>query len=87
MKAEVGGKDENISPAEARMVGQVHAFQIEKLSLEIYEKANAYAAKRGINIANTKFEIGLDESTTPTAVVLIDEVLTAAAFGVLNRPL
>ena len=66
------------------MVGQVHAFQIEKLSLEIYEKANAYAAKRGINIANTKFEIGLDESTTPTAVVLIDEVLTAAAFGVLN---
>lgn len=62
-------------------MGQVYADQIQKLSLEIYEKADAYA----IIIADTKFEIGLDESTTPTAVVLINEVLTAAAFGVLKR--
>lgn len=57
-------------------MGQAHADQIEKLSLEIYEKANAYAAERGIIVADTKFEFGLDESTTPAAVVLIDEVLT-----------
>lgn len=76
-KAEIGGKDENISRAEAaRIVGQAHADQIENISLEIYEKANAYAAERGIIIADTKFEFGLDESSTPSAVVLIDEVLT-----------
>ena len=60
----------------AKIVGEAHADQIEQLSLELYEKANAYAAKRGIIIADTKFEFGLDESTTPAAVVLIDEVLT-----------
>lgn len=76
-KAEVGGKDENISPAEAaRIVGQAHADQIEQLSLELYNKASTYAAERGIIIADTKFEFGLDESTTPAAVVLCDEVLT-----------
>ena len=57
-------------------MGQAHADQIENLSLEIYEKAKAYGAERGIIIADTKFEFGLDESTTPAAVVLIDEVLT-----------
>ncbi|CAF9924150.1 Bifunctional purine biosynthetic protein ade1 [Imshaugia aleurites] len=76
-KAEAGGKDENISPSEAaRIVGQAYANQIEQLSLELYEKANTYAAQQGIIIADTKFEFGLDESTTPAAVVLIDEVLT-----------
>ena len=60
----------------ARIVGQAHADQIEQLSLELYETANTYAAERGIIIADTKFEFGLDESTTPAAVVLIDEVLT-----------
>lgn len=44
--------------------------------MQIYEKANSYAAERGIIIADTKFEFGLDESATPPAVVLIDEVLT-----------
>lgn len=76
-KAEIGGKDENISPAEAAgIVGQAYADQIEQLSLALYDKANSYAAERGIIIADTKFEFGLDESTTPAAVVLIDEVLT-----------
>ena len=60
----------------ARIVGQAYADQIERLSLELYDQANNYAAERGIIIADTKFEFGLDESTTPAAVVLIDEVLT-----------
>lgn len=57
-------------------MGQAHADQIEQLSLELYNKASTYAAERGIIIADTKFEFGLDESTTPAAVVLCDEVLT-----------
>lgn len=59
-----------------RIVGRAYADQIEQLSLELYKKANAYAAERGIIIADTKFEFGVDESTRPAAVVLIDEVLT-----------
>lgn len=59
-----------------RIVGQAYADQIERLSLELYEQANAYAAERGIIIADTKFEFGLDESTTPATVTLCDEVLT-----------
>ena len=59
-----------------RIVGQAYADQIEKLSLELYQTANAYASERGIIIADTKFEFGVDESTTPATVVLIDEVLT-----------
>ena len=42
----------------------------------MYEKASAFASERGIIIADTKFEFGLDEATTPPSVVLIDEVLT-----------
>lgn len=60
----------------AGIVGQAYADQIEQLSLRLYETANSYAAERGIIIADTKFEFGLDESTTPATVVLIDEVLT-----------
>ncbi|MCJ1460996.1 Bifunctional purine biosynthetic protein ade1 [Mycoblastus sanguinarius] len=76
-KAERGGNDENISPAKAaEIVGKPYAHQIETLSLEIYQNASAYAAERGIIIADTKFEFGLDEFTTPPSVVLIDEVLT-----------
>lgn len=58
------------------IVGKQYADQIEALSLQIYRTANDYAAKRGIIIADTKFEFGLDETTTPPTVVLIDEVLT-----------
>ncbi len=57
-------------------MGKQYADQIEALSLQIYRSANDYAAKRGIIIADTKFEFGLDEKTTPPTVVLIDEVLT-----------
>ena len=52
------------------------ALQVETLSLQIYNKASAYAAEMGIIIADTKFEFGVDESTNPPTVVLADEVLT-----------
>lgn len=54
----------------------MYANQIRELSLQLYEKAHAYAAGRGIILADTKFEFALDESTEPPTVVLIDEVLT-----------
>ncbi|KAF2429834.1 SAICAR synthetase [Tothia fuscella] len=76
-KAEQGEHDENISPQEAaNIVGQDIADKIERLSLELYMAGRDYAAERGIIIADTKFEFGLDVSTSPPAVILIDEALT-----------
>ncbi|KAF2405180.1 phosphoribosyl-aminoimidazole-succinocarboxamide synthase [Trichodelitschia bisporula] len=76
-KAEVGDHDENISPQKAaEIVGEDFANQISNLSLQLYIAGRDHAARRGIIIADTKFEFGLDESTTPPSVVLIDEVLT-----------
>lgn len=72
-KAEVG-HDQNIHPDEAaRLVGQELVRQIEELSLTLYARAADYALTRGIVIADTKFEFGLDENGM---VVLADEVLT-----------
>lgn len=74
-KAELGQHDENISIEEAaKIVGQKYAKHIEDLSITIYTTAKEYAKKRGIIIADTKFEFGLDEETDE--VVLVDEVLT-----------
>ncbi|THZ85719.1 phosphoribosylaminoimidazole-succinocarboxamidesynthase [Aureobasidium pullulans] len=74
-KAEVGDKDENISPEEAtNIVGEKYAKKIEELSLKVYQIARDYAAERGIIIADTKFEFGLDVDTDE--VILVDEVLT-----------
>ncbi|KAL9082482.1 MAG: hypothetical protein Q9165_008885 [Trypethelium subeluteriae] len=74
-KAPAGEKDENIHPDQAtELVGWKNAKRIEELSLEIYTKARDYAFERGIIIADTKFEFGVDEETHE--VVLIDEVLT-----------
>ena len=74
-KAELGQHDENISVEEAaKIVGEKYAARIEKLSLQVYKVAKAYAKGKGIIIADTKFEFGLDEQTDE--VVLIDEVLT-----------
>jgi phosphoribosylaminoimidazole-succinocarboxamide synthase len=76
-KAELGDKDENISPEKAaEIIGKEYADKIAELSLQIYQTARDYAAERGIIIADTKFEFALDESTTPASIVLIDEVLT-----------
>jgi phosphoribosylaminoimidazole-succinocarboxamide synthase len=55
------------------MIGAELAAKIRDLSLEIYRQAAAYALDRGIIIADTKFEFGLDEDGN---LVLIDEVLT-----------
>ena len=75
-KAPPGEKDLNIHPsAVAGIVGSAaHAARIEELSLKLYKTAQAYAAERGVIIADTKFEFGLDEENDE--VVLIDEVLT-----------
>jgi len=73
-KAEVGGHDENIDFERTReLIGDTHAEQIRDLSLRIYQQSAEYALERGIIIADTKFEFGLDEDGS---LVLIDEVLT-----------
>ena len=62
--------------AAANIIGKEYALQVETLSLRIYEAASDYARSQGIILADTKFEFGLDEKTSPPSVVLIDEVLT-----------
>ncbi|KAF2089972.1 phosphoribosyl-aminoimidazole-succinocarboxamide synthase [Saccharata proteae CBS 121410] len=75
-KAEVGGKDENISKEKAaQIVGDKVAHKIEELSLQLYQKAAAHALSTGIIIADTKFEFGFDPED-PETVILVDEVLT-----------
>jgi phosphoribosylaminoimidazole-succinocarboxamide synthase len=74
-KAELGSHDENISTEQAaKLVGERYAKRIEELALQIYKTARDYAMEKGIIIADTKFEFGLDEETDE--VVLVDEVLT-----------
>jgi phosphoribosylaminoimidazole-succinocarboxamide synthase len=74
-KAELGAHDENITPQQAAtIVGTQYADRIASLAVELYTTAHAYALQRGIIIADTKFEFGLDEATDE--VVLVDEVLT-----------
>ncbi|MBI5463025.1 MAG: phosphoribosylaminoimidazolesuccinocarboxamide synthase [Gammaproteobacteria bacterium] len=73
-KAEVGIHDENIDFAQAaKILGDDIAAQVRDVSLRIYKEAAAYALERGIIIADTKFEFGLDDNGT---LVLIDEALT-----------
>jgi len=73
-KAEVGQHDENIDFSKtSALIGQDLAGQVRDMSLEIYSRACDYAAERGIIIADTKFEFGLDAQGQ---LVLIDEVLT-----------
>jgi phosphoribosylaminoimidazole-succinocarboxamide synthase len=71
-KAETG-HDENISFEQAeKVVGREIAKQARDLSLRIYSFASEYALKRGLIIADTKFEFGLRDGK----LILIDEVLT-----------
>ncbi len=73
-KAAVGDHDINVSMKEAEeIVGKDLANQVADISLQIYKYAADYALDRGIIIADTKFEFGLDENNN---VVLMDEVLT-----------
>lgn len=73
-KAAVGDHDENISFAQcAAIIGEDLAKQVRDASLALYQAAVEYAATRGIIIADTKFEFGLDNDGTLT---LMDEALT-----------
>jgi phosphoribosylaminoimidazole-succinocarboxamide synthase len=73
-KAEVGDHDENIGfDAMVALVGGDTAARVRDVSVQLYEQAVEHAAARGIIIADTKFEFGLDANGD---VVLIDEVLT-----------
>lgn len=68
------GHDENITEPELmKIVGTETAVKLKSLSLAIYKEACDYALTRGIIIADTKFEFGLDDSGN---ILLIDEVLT-----------
>ncbi len=74
-KAAAGEHDENISFDDmAARIGEPLATRIRAISLELYRRASDYAATRGIIIADTKFEFGLDADGT---LHLMDEVLTA----------
>jgi len=73
-KAEIGDHDENISFADVeKLIGQKLATRVRNLALKIYARGAAYAAERGIIVADTKFEFGLDEDGE---LYLIDEVMT-----------
>ena len=74
-KAELGEHDENISFEQViALIGEKLAKQIRDVSIRLYKTASDYAASRGIIIADTKFEFGLD---TNGDLVLMDEILTA----------
>ena len=73
-KADAGDHDENISfDAVVDLIGEKLANKVRDVSIEIYERAASYALQRGIIIADTKFEFGLDDEGR---LYLIDEVLT-----------
>ncbi len=72
-KINTGGHDENISfEIMVATVGQDYADKLRALTLAIYAKASAYAATKGVILADTKFEFGLVNGE----IVLADEVLT-----------
>ncbi|MBN1282664.1 MAG: phosphoribosylaminoimidazolesuccinocarboxamide synthase [Proteobacteria bacterium] len=72
-KAEIGLHDENISfERAAEMMGDDVAGRVRDISVRIYEESAAYARERGIIIADTKFEFGMQGDE----IILIDEVLT-----------
>ena len=73
-KAPAGDHDENISFAEAeRVLGAAVAAQVRDAAIRLYTEASEYARGRGIIIADTKFEFGLDDAGK---LFLIDEALT-----------
>lgn len=73
-KAEAGDHDENISFEKVvELIGENLANRVRDVSIEIYERAATYARERGIIIADTKFEFGLDDEGR---LHIIDEALT-----------
>jgi phosphoribosylaminoimidazole-succinocarboxamide synthase len=73
-KADLGAHDENISPAKAaELLGADVAAKVADYAVRLYSAGAFYASTRGIILADTKFEFGLDEKGE---VMLIDEILT-----------
>lgn len=73
-KAEIGEHDENISfDRAAEIIGSTAAEEVKRLTLSLYSVARDYARSRGIIIADTKFEFGLDKKGQ---ITLADEALT-----------
>ncbi|MGK0273080.1 MAG: phosphoribosylaminoimidazole-succinocarboxamide synthase [Cocleimonas sp.] len=73
-KAEVGGHDENITFKKMHaLVGGFLSDEVKRVSLQLYSEAAEFALSKGIIIADTKFEFGLDENGRLT---LIDEILS-----------
>ena len=73
-KAEAGAHDENIDfPAVEKLIGPALAAQVRDTAIRLYTEAAEHALTRGIIIADTKFEFGLDQDGTLT---LMDEILT-----------
>ena len=73
-KAEVGGHDINITFKQMHaLIGGFLADEVKRVSLQLYSEASEYALSKGIIIADTKFEFGLDEKGR---LVLIDEILS-----------
>ncbi|RUP20190.1 phosphoribosylaminoimidazole-succinocarboxamide synthase [Jimgerdemannia flammicorona] len=69
-KAEIGGHDENIHPSKVTaLIGEKHANAMATAAVQLYAKASECAAERGIIIADTKFEFGVDAQGN---LVLID---------------
>ncbi|TQK76846.1 phosphoribosylaminoimidazolesuccinocarboxamide synthase [Rarobacter incanus] len=74
-KAELGDHDENISLAQAAArIGEEPAARLRDLSIAVYERAEKIARSRGIIVADTKLEFGIDSATG--SIVIGDEVLT-----------
>ena len=73
-KAEAGDHDENISfERTVELIGEKLATTVRDLTIAIYERAAAHARDRGVIIADTKFEFGLDDQGT---LHIIDEMLS-----------
>lgn len=62
-----------------QIIGEKHAEAITNAALKMYTKASEYARSRGIIIADTKFEFGVDEQGN---VIVVDEVLTPGEWVV-----
>ena len=81
-KAEQGEHDENILPEQAeKLVGKELCDKIAEKAISLYSKARDYAKDRGIIIADTKFEFGLDKDDN---LVIVDEVLTPDSLRFWN---
>ncbi|MCF6319058.1 MAG: phosphoribosylaminoimidazolesuccinocarboxamide synthase [Proteobacteria bacterium] len=82
-KAAIGDHDENISFARMiELFGEDLANQVKEVSLKLYQMAVEHADERGIIIADTKFEFGLDEADN---LLLMDEVLTPDSSRFWNK--